>query len=63
MVWPILRLAATSTLDVGTVWLSEYWVASMLGLKYKNKRGFPTTRPPSFSCRYRSRVEASEKGR
>jgi hypothetical protein len=37
---PFFAWLPTSTVDAGTVWLSEYWVRSMLGLKYKNKMWF-----------------------
>ena len=37
---PYFAWLPTSTLDAGTIWLSEYWVRSALGLKYKNKMWF-----------------------
>ncbi|MCA6116908.1 hypothetical protein J6524_18775 [Bradyrhizobium sp. WSM 1738] len=34
---PYFAWLPTSTMDAGTIWMSEYWVLSTLGLKYKNK--------------------------
>lgn len=38
---PYFAWLPTSTMDAGTIWLSEYWVRPMLGLKYKTKAWFP----------------------
>ncbi|KJC62174.1 hypothetical protein UP10_02040 [Bradyrhizobium sp. LTSPM299] len=37
---PFFAWLPTSTMDAGTVWMSEYWVRATLGLKYKNKSLF-----------------------
>ncbi|MEW6639966.1 MAG: hypothetical protein AB1586_05635 [Pseudomonadota bacterium] len=38
---PYFAWLPTSTIDEGVIWMSQYWVRSMLGLKYKNKSWFP----------------------
>jgi hypothetical protein len=34
---PYFAWTPTSTVDAGTIWLSQYWLRASLGLKYKNK--------------------------
>jgi hypothetical protein len=38
---PYFAWLPTSTMDAGTVWMSQYWVRATLGLRYKNKGWFP----------------------
>ncbi|SFN37881.1 hypothetical protein SAMN05216573_11257 [Bradyrhizobium sp. Rc3b] len=38
---PYFAWLPTSTLDAGTIWMTQYWVRASLGLKYKNKGWFP----------------------
>lgn len=38
---PYFAWLPTNTLDAGTIWMTQYWVRASMGLKYKNKGGFP----------------------
>ncbi|WP_213737035.1 hypothetical protein [Bradyrhizobium sp. dw_411] len=37
---PYFAWLPTSTMDAGTIWMSEYWVRATLGVKYKSKSFF-----------------------
>jgi hypothetical protein len=37
---PYFAWLPTKTMDAGAIWMTEYWVRAMLGVKYKSKSWF-----------------------